>query len=160
MFCTNCGAKNEEGTKFCQNCGESTTGVSKVTTATATAPNLNIGAVVKCGNCGYVGAPENGRSTVGVILAWLCVFFTPFITLIYFAVTHKYKCPKCKSTFLGIKNKEGVFKEQKRSGVFIALTVLVVIAVVGILAGIVLASLNSAREQANQDAEQNTTLSN
>jgi ABC-type sugar transport system permease subunit len=51
-----------------------------------------------------------------MILAWLCVFFAPLITIIYFVATSKYRCPKCHSTFVGVKNVNGVFAGQKSGG--------------------------------------------
>lgn len=163
MFCENCGTKIEKDAQFCQNCGKSTS-ADAVSTATSIDPvnaKLESNATIKCGNCNYVGAPEKARNIASMVLAWLCVFFAPLITLIYFAVTHKYRCPKCKSTFLGIKNKDGVFVGQKggaKSPLMIFVWVLVGIAIIGILSSIVLASLNTAREKARQAQEQSTGL--
>ncbi len=58
--------------------------------------------------------------------------------------------PKCKSTFLGIKNKQGVFVGQRGGTsrvVWIVVCLFVGIAIIGILASVVLASLNSARSK-------------
>lgn len=102
---------------------------------------------IKCGNCGYTGKPEKNRSLWAKILAWLCVVFAPVITILYFALTRAWRCPNCKSTFVGIQ-KNGVFVDQA-SGVMkyvvIILAAFVALAVVGVLASVVLVSLNSAR---------------
>ena len=157
MFCEHCGTKIDEGVQFCQNCGQSTSG-EKI--ATGLSSNKSE-AIIKCGGCGYVGQGEPARSTWATILAWLCVFFAPIITIIYFVATHKYRCPKCKSTFLGVKNKEGVFVgKQGTSALGIFLIILVGVAIIGILASVVLASLNSAREKARQATEQSNYLYN
>jgi|SRR3989344_4535607 len=163
MFCEHCGTKLEKDAEFCQSCGKSTSVSTTSAVASVDSKNakLELGATVKCGNCDYIGAPEKARNLGSMILAWLCIFFTPLITLIYFAVTHKYQCPKCKSTFLGIKNKEGVFVGQKggaKSPLMIFVWVLLGIAIIGILSSIVLASLNTAREKAKQAQEQSTGL--
>ncbi len=105
---------------------------------------------IKCGNCGYVGEGQLARRLVSQILAWCCVFFAPLITIIYYLGTHKYKCPKCSSTFVGVKNVEGAFVGQ-RSGsrtATIVLVIIVGIAIIGILSSVVLASLNAARQKA------------
>lgn len=110
--------------------------------------------IIKCGNCEYIGPGEKARSTVGVILAWLVVIFAPLITIIYFLATSKYRCPKCKSTFIGVKNKEGVFTQRtKGSRIFLVfICILLGIALLGIMASIVLVSLSSAREKAQEAA--------
>ncbi len=103
---------------------------------------------IKCGNCDYIGPGEKNRSLLAVILAWLCLPVAPIVTLIYFIATHTWRCPKCKSTFLGVKNKYGVYAGQMGGGarwVLIFVFVLITIALVGILSSVVLASLNVAR---------------
>ena len=149
MFCEHCGTKMEEGAQFCPSCGKSTSSGAVAAAVSSPAGDSSV-AIIKCGNCSYEGAGEKARNVASMILAWLCIFFAPIITLIYFAVTHKYRCPNCKSTFVGIKNKEGKFISQGRSPVMIFLIVLVGIAIIGILASVVLASLNSAREKAKE----------
>src|SRR3989344_4381082 len=157
MFCEYCGTKIDEGVQFCQNCGQSTSDEKVVASSSGNKPEAEI----KCGSCGYIGLGEPARSTWATILAWLCVFFAPIITIIYFVATHKYRCPKCKSTFLGVKNKEGVFVgKQGTSALGIFLIILVGVAIIGILASVVLASLNSAREKARQATEQSNYLYN
>lgn len=107
---------------------------------------------IKCGNCGHIGQGESSRRKVSIILAWVCVLFAPLITLLYFVITYKYRCPKCKSTFLGIKNKEGVFLGQK-SGMgrwlFIFLSIFISM---GIIFSVVLASLIASRQKEDNDA--------
>jgi RNA polymerase subunit RPABC4/transcription elongation factor Spt4 len=166
MYCEHCGTKLEKDAEFCQSCGKPATPTAHAMAATADhnpagATTGSTEAIIKCGNCSYEGPGEKARNVGSMILAWLCIFFAPLITLIYFAVTHKYRCPKCKSTFLGIKNKEGVFVGQKggaKSPLMIFVWVLVGIAIIGILSSIVLASLNTAREKAKQAQEQSTGL--
>ena len=161
MFCENCGTKIEEGAQFCQNCGKSTSVGAKSAVASIDPKNvkLELGATIKCGNCEYIGSPEKARSPFFVVLAWICVVFAPLITIIYFVATHKYRCPKCKSTFLGLKNKEGAFVAQRGSNALgIFLIILVGIAIIGILSSVVLASLNSAREKARQAQESSLEL--
>lgn len=158
MTCKNCGNELPEGAKFCNKCGtEAKTHTHEGATAAAiavpldSAPIVEKGeAIVKCGNCNYIGPGEKNRSLAATILAWLCVCFAPMITIIYFLATHKYRCPKCKSTFLGIKNKDGVFAGQRGGaarGVMIIIVLLVGIAIIGILSSVVLASLNTARQK-------------
>lgn len=105
--------------------------------------------LIKCGNCGYEGPGEKARSKLGIILAWIGFFISWFITAAYFLFTHAYRCPKCKSTFVGVKNKKGELVSQQRNIVVVIivliLTLFLSIAVIGIFSSVVLASLNSAR---------------
>ncbi len=107
---------------------------------------------IKCGNCDYIGEGELARSTWAKVLAWICVAFSPIITIIYFLATSKYRCPKCNSTFVGVKNKDGMFMGQNGGSknnlfIFIIISIVVGIAIVGILASVVLASLSTARQK-------------
>lgn len=164
MFCTNCGETLSGEAKFCEKCGSAVKTDSAIKADAspkepASADQVeNREPVIKCGNCGYTGEGQKNRSLAAQILAWICVLFAPLITLVYFLATHKYRCPKCKSTFLGIKNKEGVFVGQKGSnnGVSLVIFILVGIAIIGILSSVVLASLNAAREKA-REASLNTS---
>lgn len=156
MFCKNCGKEVASETKFCKNCGsEVKVNSREKATAISTDPvstESKSGVIIKCGNCGYVGGGEKNRSLVAQILAWICVMFAPLITILYFVATHKYRCPKCKSTFLGIKNKDGVFSGARGGAsrwVFIIVILFVGIAIIGILAGVILVSTSTAREKAN-----------
>jgi len=162
MYCEHCGTKIEGSAQFCQNCGKTTSGATK--TATSKVPvsdqtETKVETIVKCGNCDYVGHGEPARSPGAVFLAWVCIIIAWPITILYFATTHKYRCPKCKSTFLGIKNKEGVFTAPtggNKSPVMIFIWILLGIAIVGILSSVVLASLNTAREKGRQAQEQSS----
>lgn len=161
MYCSNCGTKIKENAQFCQNCGRATAEVTQSTSATTASSNhaeTKSKSIIKCGNCDHVGFGEPARTIGGKILAWLCVLVAPLITIIYFVATHKYRCPKCKSTFLGVKNEDGVFTGQRGGGkgLMIIVWIFLGIAVIGILASIVLASLNTAREKANEAAQQNS----
>ncbi len=170
MNCKNCDNQLPSGAKFCNKCGTPVKDGSHENHATAaavampsdSAPIENSGvAIVKCGNCAYIGPGEKNRSLGAKILAWVCVCFAPLITILYFVATHKYRCPKCKSTFLGVKNKEGVFAGQMGGAtrwVFIIVILLVGIAIIGILSSVVLASLNTARQK-GADASVKANLS-
>jgi ribosomal protein L37AE/L43A len=174
MFCENCGIKIEKAAKFCQNCGKTILEKSNIASSTHIDPNsveaenknvieyeIDKEDIIKCGSCKYVGAGERARSPFFTTLAWICVLFAPLITIIYFLATNKYQCPKCKSTFLGIKNKEGVFVGQRGGAKYrlsILLLIIIIIAIIGILASIVLVSLNTAREKA-KEAQENAKIS-
>lgn len=159
MFCHNCGTKIEDGAKFCHGCGNQPATTSATTTTTDNiTPNPTIATnaetskvIIKCGNCAYMGEGEKARSIIGQILAWLCVFFAPIITIIYFVATHKYKCPKCKSTFVGVRNKEGVFVSPAGGGkrvVIILVCILIGVAFIGLLSTLATVALGSARIKA------------
>ena len=154
MHCKNCGTKINEGVKFCALCGTKTEQI--ITEQIATNPAKNV-AIIKCGNCGYIGQGAPARHLSSEILAWLCVVFAPIIPIIYYVTTHKFKCPKCHSTFIGIKNQEGAFISPRRVGrvIKIVLFIILGIAVTGILSSIILATLNTAREKGNQAIEGN-----
>jgi Tfp pilus assembly protein PilE/ribosomal protein L40E len=155
MFCKKCGNKLPIEAEFCNKCGaRSEAGSAKrdsktyATEASADQTPVEYGGkvIIKCGNCGYVGAGEPARTITGKVLAWLCIFIAWPITLIYFLATHKYRCPKCKSTFLGVKNEEGVFVGQRGgSGKWLTVVIVAIvgIAVVAILAAIVLVNVTS-----------------
>lgn len=115
--------------------------------------------VIKCGNCGYLGVAKKGRRTLSQVLAWMAIIIFWPITLIYHLVTHKYLCPKCGSSFLGVRNKDGAFTAPSGGigPLAIVLVVILVIAIIGILASVVLASLNSARDK-GQDASTKSAL--
>lgn len=171
MYCKNCGVKNEDGARFCEGCGTKiqagaesnrAEGVEATQISSDSAAPSNVTedksvAMIKCGNCGYIGPGEPARSMVAKILAWICVVFAPLITIIYFVATHKYKCPKCGSTFLGIRNKKGEFTKGQSTAsrvVIIIVAIFVGIAIIGILSAVVLASLNTARSKGNDAAIQ------
>ncbi|MBU6321026.1 MAG: zinc ribbon domain-containing protein [Patescibacteria group bacterium] len=169
MYCSNCGRKNDPDANFCEKCGaaltkESVPVLRESAPVTSTAPSTQsepVAApptgkgVIKCGNCGYIGPGEPARSLWAKILAWICVIFAPLITILYFVATHKYRCPKCHSTFLGIRNKNGEFI-QGQNGVSRAVTIIILVFVglfvIGVLAAVVLASLNTARAKSRDAA--------
>lgn len=168
MYCNNCGSIQPEDSKFCHNCGKeieqdnkSSDNINgmKVENKNYSDNTENIKnnkeykSIIKCGNCGYTGKGESGRNSFSIILAWVCILFCWPITVIYYLATNKYKCPKCHSTFLGIKNKQGVFTQQKKWGALgIILIVIIVIAVIGLLSTLAVVSLNNAREK-SRDAK-------
>lgn len=161
MFCSNCGNKLLETAKFCGACGKNISSAAvngqdklssekeNVREEDKVVPNIhNSKAMIKCGNCGFIGQGDPARRMIFKILAWSVVLFAPLLTLLYFLATHKYRCPKCHSTFVGVKNKHGVFVGPRGGGSRWAIIIVVIfvgIAIIGILASIVLASLNSAR---------------
>lgn len=144
MICIKCSEEIKDNSKFCSSCGQEILEYSDLNTKKTEA-------MVKCGNCEYIGPGKPARGKASKILAWVIVPFAPLITVIYFLATHKYRCPKCLSTFLGVKNEKGIFVGQK-GGVarplVIVLLIFAGIAVVGILSSVVLVSLNSARSKA------------
>lgn len=161
MFCSNCGNKLLEGAKFCGGCGkvvplqerdgqknEFGQGEKNIEEDRTITNDHDPKGIIKCGNCGFIGQGDPARRMIFKILAWSVVLFAPLLTLLYFLATHKYRCPKCHSTFVGVKNKHGIFVEPRSAGSRWAIIIIIIffgIAIIGILASIVLASLNSAR---------------
>lgn len=148
MYCSDCGTKNEDGAKFCSSCGVEIGLASSKSNIDSAQVEDKSQPVIKCGNCGYIGPGERGRSIWAQILAWI---FFGWVTLIYYLVTHAYKCPKCHSTSLGIKRRDDktfVDQSKARRPLVILLWVLLSIAIIGILSAVVLASLNTARQKA------------
>lgn len=149
MNCTQCNQGLKNGANFCGNCGKQVeaqqTAVQQQSFQTTPFPDI------KCGQCGYSGPGEKARSTVAVVFAWIGIILSPLIPLIYFLVTHKWRCPQCKSTFIGVRNKYGVYESSRGDGwwvVFVILGIFVGIVIIGIMASVVLASLSGARERA------------
>lgn len=142
MFCQNCGTKKEDEAKFCASCGNEFDAPSASNKVTGKKE-------IKCGNCDYVGAGERARTKWIEILAWILVIFAPIITLLYFVFTHPYRCPKCKSTFVGVKNKNGVFENKNTSAGPLKIFILVLggIVIIGIVSSVVLAALSTARQK-------------
>lgn len=102
--------------------------------------------VIRCQNCKYEGLAEFARQPFFELLAWLGVLLTPLITVIYYLATHKWRCPKCKSILVEIKNKNGVFispKSHRRAKNFIFYFIGAMIIMV--LLSVLLASLNTSR---------------
>ena len=149
MFCKNCGTKIRENGGFCQNCSKATPATpNKISSTNIDVNPLDTKPIVTCGNCDYSGPGEPARSIAGQILAWICF---PWVTIIYYAVTHKYRCPKCKSTSLTIKSNEGVTTKQKggtNKTFKIVAWVLIGVAVIGVFATLLLLQLGVARERA------------
>lgn len=159
MYCSNCGNTLGEKTKFCNSCGNSVTPTGHITKTEQEqfSGTENTKDVIKCGNCGYIGQGKPARRTSSKILAWFCVWFAPLITIIYYLATRKYKCPKCNSTFIGIKNKEGIFTDQNKGSFRVAKIILWIflgIIITSIFATIIMAGLNSAREKAKTSSDQ------
>jgi Zn finger protein HypA/HybF involved in hydrogenase expression len=171
MFCHNCGKKIRDDSRLCDKCNTEITSIGNAFNqklknvdekidipsrnengSTANSAGGKLGAEIKCGNCAYIGPGEPARRFFSMILAWLCVLFFWPITLIYFISTHKWRCPECKSTFLGVKNSQGIFVSQGRgsgaSFLMILFTILIVIAIIGILSSIAIVYLNDARQKA------------
>lgn len=150
MYCTQCGQKSADNDTFCTTCG---TALSEQPPSPTTPSSYIAQGTIQCANCTYAGAPENARSTFGQVLAWLTFFLSPLITIIYYLATYKWRCPQCKSTFLRVQNKHGQFIPQKRSNVALLVVVgFIGIAIIGILASVILASLSGARERAQEVA--------
>lgn len=145
MYCSHCGKEISDTTKFCQYCGAGTSDNTSSTTQTAV---TGYGNKIKCNNCSYEGDPINGRNSGSKFLAWICIAFAPLITLIYYVVTYKHKCPNCKSTHIAVRNKDGNYKNQNNDTAKTLLKIILGIAVFGIIASVILASLNSAHEYA------------
>lgn len=75
-------------------------------------------------------------------------FFWP-ITLLYYLFTKRLLCPECNSDFIGIKNRQGLYVVQQK-GAKIFFIIFLCLIIIGILSSVVFASLNTAREKANQ----------
>ena len=175
MFCKKCGNKFPNDAEFCNKCGTKINASSSGKSSTAHINNVvadrapiedNGRAIIKCGNCGYIGPGEPARTITGKILAWICIIIAWPITAIYFLATHKYRCPKCKSTFLGIKNREGVFTGQRGGSgkwILIIFVILIAIAMIAILAAIVLVNVTSYTNKAKDasiEVNLNTIMTN
>lgn len=178
MFCANCGAKGVEGGKFCKNCGRSISQdheniikqqndevisipdsdhwlAAKLNNSIEqqkTRGNKSKKTEIKCGSCGYIGSPQRNRSIWAQVMIWLIFPLLPLVPLIYYVATAKYRCPTCHSTFVGILNKNGIYVDQKQGAKHPLLVILYIlggIAVIGIIASVILASLNASREKAS-----------
>lgn len=166
MHCKQCGNKIERESGYCGVCGDklSNTLSTEVDNLKPEIEKLSIqnNKIIKCGNCNYEGPGEKARSIVAKTMAILCVFFIPLITIIYFFTTHEWKCPKCDSTFVGIKNKKGVFVNHSSGlGKIISFIVLILVgvAILGIISSVILASLNTARTKALNKASTDDSTS-
>lgn len=157
MYCKNCGNKIGEESKFCKDCGQkTTTEVNHALEKNTELLEKELDAVIKCENCKYAGRGEKARSTWAIVLAWILF---PLVTIIYYLKTFKYKCPKCESTLLSIKNYQGLFVEQKNSvskrRLRIILYVLLGLIIISLISSVILASLNSARQKADNSSSLN-----
>lgn len=114
----------------------------------------------KCGNCNEIVPVEKNRSIWAQVIVWLLFIFAWPVTLIYYMINPKYKCSKCKKTFLGVKGEDGLYAPQKNGAavVFIVLGILLGIAIIGILSSIVLASLSQARQKGLEAANKVTEI--
>lgn len=156
MFCKHCGTKSDNGGKFCKNCGGS---ISESEIGHVTHTQHQHIDTIKCGNCDYIGPGEKNRRTFSMVLAWMCVVFAPLITIIYFVANPKYNCPKCKSTFVALKNKHGVYDKPRTSNVFkYAIITIVGIAALGLISTIIAAPIQNARKKA-REANANSWIS-
>ncbi len=159
MYCTQCGHHSDDSDTFCTTCGAtlSASPTSPVPTPphspSQIPPVAYLYGTIHCANCNYTGQGEGARQTISEILAWLAFFLSPLITIIYYLVTYKWRCPQCKSIFLHVQNKNGQFVQQKHSNIALVIILgLVGIAIIGILASVVLASLSAARDKAQEAA--------
>jgi hypothetical protein len=109
--------------------------------------------IIKCGNCDYVGQGEKNRPIWATVLAWLCFVFGPMITLVYFLVIPKRKCPKCKSTFVGVRNKKGALTGSMSVGMMSLLIFLAVIFTIFSIS--ILSSINTNRLNIKKQLAQN-----
>lgn len=148
MYCTKCGKEIKDGGNFCSSCGANLVPVSRENILMGSEEN-KLKRIIKCGNCEYIGPGQPARRLISIILAWLCVVFAPLITILYFVATSKYRCPKCRSNFVGIKNNEGVYVSQKKSGtLFILLIAIGAVVLIGLISTLAIVSLNNARTKA------------
>lgn len=117
MYCNKCGELINKQQKFCQKCGSSVMKTPQSTSKPGAVQNevhesknmVFIKDVIRCEDCGYEGIAESGRTRLGQLLAWLSIFISWLITIIYYGVTSKYVCPKCKSKKVFIRDEAGLF---------------------------------------------------
>ncbi len=160
MYCKYCGKKNDDGVKFCAFCGAKLVDGKNNAVKKATdkednkTPDL-VGTKnpIKCMNCSYTGIGKSGRSIWAQVLAWLCIFFAPLITLIYYAVTPRYICPKCNSKFIqNIDERGNVVK--RRSTWMTILFVIIGIAVMSVVVSIILVNITAYQQKTNGIVQQ------
>ncbi len=147
MYCKKCGNKLSEDTQFCPKCGTKIINdgeKNRVSFETRETKRKNR---IKCMNCRYVGSGLKGRSIWATILVWVIIPFAPIITIIYYLVSHKWLCPKCKSKFVEEIDEQGKIIK-RRNIILIIVLILVGVAFIGILASIVLVNVNAARTKA------------
>lgn len=171
IYCTNCGKKSNLSSKFCASCGtkhgknypQELSGVDKENTnkkdvvsnslTQQEVPDINAGSnvpkeavLIKCGNCEYNGQGQSNRSTWAQVIAWIFVIISWPITVAYFLLQPKYRCPQCKSKKIAIRYAGDVYVAQRSPSIIpIIIIIIVSIAVIGILSSVVLASLSTAR---------------
>lgn len=92
---------------------------------------------IQCLKCGYKGEGQSGRRRWVSILVLIFVIFVPIIPIIYFLITPKWVCPKCKSKFIEEIDEQGrVIK--RRNILLIILLVVIGVAFLGILSSMIL----------------------
>src|SRR3989344_3644517 len=58
MHCKHCGNKMNEGARFCTSCGKESAATTQGENTVAAASSSEAEAIIKCGNCGFIGSPD------------------------------------------------------------------------------------------------------
>jgi hypothetical protein len=124
-----------------------------------TTPSDNTAAInnetVKCGNCNQIAPGVKNRSVWAQVIVW--ILFIPCwpVTFVYYLLNPKYRCSNCQSTFVGTQDKNGQWVGPKSATFFFIMfiSILVAVAIVGILSSVVLASLSSAKQKGIESAQ-------
>ncbi len=130
---------------------------------TETSSNINqtpvsTNEIVKCGNCNQIAPGVKNRSVWAQVIVWLLFIIMWPVTVVYYVMNSKYKCSNCGSSFVGTKDKNGLWTGQKSGAIvfFVIGIILVAVAIIGILSSIVLASLSSARAKGIEAREKSS----